>query len=91
MTDDKTPKHKVYVTSVGGAVVLSCETLEFKNVEMPFEKLTPATVTKTITDYRPFLKGEDIDVEVIDMRPKKEEHPEDTKNRRQRPPSTQLI
>lgn len=63
-----TVEHTVIASSMGGMTVLSSETLQFKNIEMFYDKLTPETVKKSIEHHRPHLVNEDIDIKVIDNR-----------------------
>lgn len=62
-------EHIVYVDSIGGATVLSCESLSFKNLDMIYDKLTEETVKDTIIHFRPHL-GEikNLEIKVIDNR-----------------------
>lgn len=61
-------EHTVYVDSVGGATVISSNTLQFKNLDMIYDKLTPETVKKTILHFRPHLDVKGIEVKVVDNR-----------------------
>lgn len=62
-------EHIVYADSVGGATVLSCESLNFKNIDMIYDTLTPVTVKDTIIHFRPHLGDvKDLDIKVVDNR-----------------------
>lgn len=62
-------EHTVYVDSVGGATVLSCESLNFKNIDMMYDKLTEATVKDTIVHFRPHIGDmKDLKIKVVDNR-----------------------
>lgn len=61
-------EHIVYVGTVGGATVLSCESLDFKNLDHIYKELNPATVKDTILHFRPHLDVKGIDVKVVDNR-----------------------
>ena len=62
-------EHTVYVDSIGGATVLSCESLNFKNIEMMYDKLNADTVKDTIIHFRPHLGDvKDLNIKVIDNR-----------------------
>lgn len=63
-----TTEHIVYVDSVGGATVLSCEALDFKNIDMIYNKLNPDTVKDTILHFRPNLDVKGLDIKVVDRR-----------------------
>lgn len=61
-------KHTVFVDSVGGARVLSSESLNFKNIEMIYNELTPENVKKSILHFRPHLNVDGMIINVIDNR-----------------------
>lgn len=63
--------HIVFVDSIGGATVLSSESLQFKNLEMIFNELTEETVKNSILHFRPHLGDiKDLNITVIDNREK---------------------
>ncbi len=61
-------EHTVYVDSIGGATVLSCESLDFKNIDMIYDKLTVETVKDTLLHFRPSLDVKDLEIKVVDNR-----------------------
>jgi len=62
-------EHIVYVTSVGGATVISSESLQFKNLDMMYDELNAETVKDTILHFRPHLGAmKNLNVKVIDNR-----------------------
>jgi len=61
-------EHVVYVDSIGGATVLSCEALDFKNIDMIYDELTPSTVEATILHFRPNCDVKELKVKVVDRR-----------------------
>jgi len=67
--ETKGVEHIVYVGSVGGATVLSSESLQFKNLDMIYDELNPENVRKTIIHFRPHLGNiRNLNVKVIDKR-----------------------
>ena len=66
-------EHTAIIDSMGGAFVLTCQTLGINNIEMPYKEVNAETVKKTILDYK-YLKEEDADFDlvIVDNRPKVE-------------------
>lgn len=64
------PEHTVTVNSMGGAIVLTCDALQIKNVEHRYPDITPENVKETILHFK-YLSEEqaDFDLKVEDMRP----------------------
>lgn len=58
---------------MGGAYVLTCQSLGINNIEFPFKEVNEKTVKKTILDYK-YMKEEDanFDLVIVDNRPKVE-------------------
>jgi len=61
-------EHTVYVDSIGGATVLSCESLDFKNIDMIYDELNSDTVEATILHFRPSLDVKDLQIKIVDNR-----------------------
>ncbi len=62
-------EHIVFVDSIGGATVLSCESLGFKNLDMIYDKLNADTVKDTIIHFRPHLGDvKNLEIKVVDKR-----------------------
>jgi len=63
-------EHTVIVESIGGATVLSCEALQFKNIEYGFSEVTPEGIKKRVLEYKMMSeKNADFDLVVVDNRP----------------------
>ena len=54
---------------MGGTTVLSCETLQIKNIEFPYPKVNEETIKKTILHYK-YLNEEEakFDLVIVDNR-----------------------
>lgn len=61
-------EHTVYLDSVGGARVLSSESLNFKNIEMIYAEITSENIKKSILHFRPHLNVKGMIINVIDNR-----------------------
>jgi len=70
-------EHTIIIGSMGGTTVLSCETLQIKNIEFPFGEVNEETIKKTILDYK-YLNEKDakFDLVIIDNRPPSENYNE---------------
>ena len=68
--------HTVYVTSIGGGMVLNCESLQITNIEYPYPKLDGKGIAKTILHYKPLSESDvdDMEITVVDNRPPEENY-----------------
>ena len=63
-------EHTVLIDSVGGATVMSSESLNFKNLEMIYDKVNEENIKKSITHFRPHLNVKGVIINVVDIRNK---------------------
>lgn len=81
--------HQVYIDRIGGGMVLTCESLQLKNVEYSYKELTDEGVQKTIMHFKALGKkeAEELEVDVIDRRGKEPDFTEqrEKESRSQRP------
>ena len=68
-------EHTVYLDTMGGSTILSCEGLQIKNIEYPYKEVDEQHIKKVILDYK-YMSEEhaDFDLIIMDNRPRPENY-----------------
>ncbi len=70
------PEHTVFIDTIGGTTVLSCQELGIKNIEYPHKEMTEEGIKETILTYKFMKKDAEFDINIIDDRPEPENYNE---------------